>query len=98
MKLTLFNKLSEFEVQILIYLSHVVVKDIVQAKINSKTYEGVINPEELLDLLKKFKIEIQNNVVTIDKVPYGSSNPGASSIYSYVQSNSNLSEYSKDDI
>ena len=61
MKLTLFNKLSEFEIQILIYLTQIVVKDIVDAKITEKHYEVDLHPEDLLDLLKKFKNEIQPN-------------------------------------
>ena len=60
MKLTLFNKLSEFEIQILIYLTQIVVKDIVDAKITEKHYEGDLHPEDLIDLLKKFKNEIQS--------------------------------------
>ena len=61
MKLTLFSKLSEFEIQILIFLTQIVVKDIVDAKINEKQYEGDLNPEDLLDLLKKFKNEIHSS-------------------------------------
>jgi len=47
MKLTLFNKLSEFEIQILIYLTQIVVKDIVDAKISEKNYEGDLHPIHL---------------------------------------------------
>jgi len=61
MKLTLFNKLSEFEIQILIYLTQIVVKDIVDAKISERQYEGDLHPEDLIDLLKKFKNEIQSS-------------------------------------
>ncbi len=61
MKLAYFGKLTDSEIQILIFLSHVVVRDLVESKIYGRTYEGLINPEELLDFLKRFKIEIQNN-------------------------------------
>lgn len=60
LKLTFFDKLTDFDLQILIYLSHVVVRDLVNAKIGNKVYEGMINPEELLNFLKKFKIDLQN--------------------------------------
>jgi hypothetical protein len=69
MKLSTFNKLTEMEIQILIYLSHVVVRDLVHAKIDGKVYEGILSPDELLDFLKRFKIEIQNNTLTIDGKP-----------------------------
>jgi hypothetical protein len=102
--LTLFGKLSDFEIQIIIYLSHVVVRDLVQAKIFGKNYEGMINPDELMDFLKRFKIEIQNNSLTIDgknlsqekdQESYVRNPPGNMSTYSYV--NSVYSECSKDD-
>ncbi len=91
MKLTLFNKLSDMELQILLYLSHVVVKDLVQAKINNRNYEGFINPEELMDLLKKFKIELHNTGLFTESRTANLSentftiNPNAS-VYSYQQS------------
>jgi len=60
-KLTSFGKLTDFDIQILMFLSHVVVRDLVQAKISNKIYEGLICPDEMLDFLKRFKIEIQNS-------------------------------------
>jgi hypothetical protein len=65
MKLSFHNKLSEYEIQILIFLSHVAVRDLVFAKLSEKKYGGLINPEELIDLLKRFKIKIEDNKVTI---------------------------------
>jgi len=61
MKLTLFNNLTDFEIQILILLTQIAVKDIVNAKISETNYEGELNPEDLLDLLKKFKHEINSD-------------------------------------
>ena len=58
--MTLFNKLSDFDMQILIYLSHVIVRDLVSAKINNQIYDNIIIPDELIDFLKKFKIDLQN--------------------------------------
>ena len=75
----------------------------------SKNYVGLVQPEELLDFLKRFKIEIQNNSVTIDGKNNDSngnnnqgnnfctSNPGNNSSYSHVQSHhSNFSEYTSE--
>ena len=105
MKLTLFGKLTDFDLQILIYLSHVIVRDLVQAKINNRSYEGYMNPEELLDFLKRFKIEIQNNgglsidgkLVTLNENLNSNSiiknNPGNNSSYSYLFSEHRKEEF-----
>jgi len=62
MKLTLFGKdLTDFDIQLMVYLTQVVVKDIVDAKMGEKAYQGDIHPEELLDLLKRFKNELGRN-------------------------------------
>jgi hypothetical protein len=107
--LSTFNKLTDFEIQILIYLSHVVVRDLVHAKLQERNYDGIVQPEELLDFLKRFKIEIQNNSISVDGRPiesFGSNqhtnnfsrnNPGNNSIYSHIQSNhSNISEFTSE--
>jgi hypothetical protein len=57
-----YNSLTEFEIQILIYLSHVVVRDLVNAKIYEKIYEGLLNPDELIDLIKKLKSDLANQI------------------------------------
>jgi len=75
----------------------------------SKNYEGMVQPEELLDFLKRFKIDIQNNSVTIDGKynessgynnignNFCASNPGKESSYSHIQSHhSNFSEYTSE--
>jgi hypothetical protein len=106
--LTLFGKLTDFEIQIIIYLSHVVVRDLVQAKIYNRVYEGMINPDEFMDFLKRFKIEIQNNGVMMDgknigvekererdRDSHSRNPPGNMSTYSYL--NSAYSECSKDE-
>ena len=85
------------------------MRDLVYAKMESKTYDGIIQPEELMDFLKRFKIEIQNNSVTIDGKSIDSngnnntannfcrSNPGNNSTYSHVQSHhSNFSEFTSE--
>lgn len=54
------------EIQILIYLSHVVVRDLVLAKLNNRAYEGEILPDELLEFLKRFKTELYNLGVYLD--------------------------------
>jgi hypothetical protein len=107
--LSTFNKLTDFEIQILIYLSHGVVRDLVYAKLEEKNYEGIVQPEELLDFLKRFKIEIQNNTLSIDgrqMESYGNNhntnnfsrnNPGNNSSYSHIQSHhSNFSEFTSE--
>lgn len=55
------NKLSDIDMQILLYMSHVIVKDLVQAKINSRLYENFFDPAELMDFLYRYKIELQNS-------------------------------------
>jgi len=101
MKLTYFGKLTDHEIQILILLSHVVVRDLVEAKIYGRTYEGLINPEELLDFLKRFKIEIQNNGgVYMDGKLIGQSskNPGGVANNTISQNNSNYESYSNSNL
>lgn len=83
MKLSLFNKISDFDMQILIFLSHVVVKDLITAKVTQKHYEGLIHPEELLDFLKKFKIELPS---LNNQLKNTISSQGLSSLHSYGQS------------
>jgi hypothetical protein len=88
--------------QLVVYLSHVVVKDLVHAKINNRLYDSPISADELMDFLKKLKIETVNNPLFSADPRAGNLsennltlNPGAS-VYSFQQSN--FSEYSKDDI
>ena len=54
----------------MIYLSHVVVRDLVNAKINEKKYEGLLNPDEFIDLVKKYKsdlnVDYMNNPNTLN--------------------------------
>jgi hypothetical protein len=52
--------------QILLYLSHVVVKDLVQAKISNKIYENSLDPAELMDFLNRFKVELNNSGFYVD--------------------------------
>jgi hypothetical protein len=60
MKLIYYNKLTDIDMQILLYMSHVIVKDLVLAKINNKIYENSFDPAELMDFLHRYKIELQN--------------------------------------
>ena len=85
------------------------VRDLVQAKIFNRIYDGMVNPEELMDFLKRFKIEIQNNSVLIDGKQTGNCiNEGSNnkenlnrfhtnnnSSYSYI--NSGFAEDGKDE-
>ena len=66
MKLVCYNKLTDIDMQILLYLSHVVVKDLVQAKINNKVYENFFDPAELMDFLHRYKIDLQNMGIYAD--------------------------------
>ena len=47
--------MNEFDIQNLIYLSHMIVKDLVHAKLNNLNYNGLIVPEELISILKKIR-------------------------------------------
>lgn len=78
----------------------------------NKNYEGIVAPEELVDFLKRFKIEIQNNTLSMDGKPidgvhgnsntntlnnFSRNNPGNNSSYSHIQSHhSNFSEFTSE--
>jgi hypothetical protein len=97
--MTLYGKLTDIEMQLLLYLSHVVVKDLVQAKQNGRVYDGLIVPDELLDLLKRLKVETLNNPqycenkVTNNIFPENTPANAGASVYSFQPS-----EYSKEEI
>ena len=56
-KLILIGKLTNFETQILSFVSHIVVNDLVNAKQNMTEYEGLISATEVIDLLQSAKIQ-----------------------------------------
>ena len=92
-----FGSLTNLEIQILIYITHTVVNSLNIAREQNKNYDCEIDPEELLHFLHKFKIDIQNNSVSIDGKSisdnYNGKGTGEHSSYSIMQSQySNFSE------
>ncbi len=48
------------------------MRDLVNAKINEKKYEGILSPDELIDLIKKFKSDLQIDSM---KTPFNLNKP-----------------------
>lgn len=89
----------------MIYLTHIVVRDLVNAKINRRKYNSLIDPDELTDFLNRFKdpsLSLENNFNSkIDNFSENINkdnrdlNIGTGSFYSNNMC-SNYSEYSRD--
>lgn len=60
-KMKNLKKLSDFDNQILLYVTHSIIDELNCAKKNRRDYSFIINPQELIKFLKKFHIQKPNN-------------------------------------
>ena len=60
-KLKYQKKLSDFDNQILLYVTHSVVDELNCAKKNKRDYNFIISPQECMKFLKEFRIEKNND-------------------------------------
>ena len=61
-KLKYQKKLSDFDNQILLYVTHSVLDELNCAKKNKRDFKFIISPKELMKFLKEFHIENGNNI------------------------------------
>ena len=61
-KLKYQKKLSDFDNQILLYVTHSVLDELNCAKKNKREFKFIISPKELMKFLKEFHIENGNNI------------------------------------
>ena len=69
-KLNIYGKLSDFDIQIVLYITHFMNNELINAKNNKRNYKSNINPQEIIKFLKIFKKDnnINNNNININNI------------------------------